>query len=256
MFAAIRRRLTYANVVMTLALVFAMSGGAYAAKHYLITSTKQISPKVLKALAGKAGASGAPGPAGSQGPAGPAGAKGEAGPAGAQGSQGSQGPQGPAGKDGATGFTETLPKGKTLEGEWSLVEKASGAFLEGVVATSVSFGIPLSEAPVPHIIRVSGKEAIVNGKEEEEEVTSTACLGSAAEPKANPGNLCIYASEEGNAIKSTSGRLFPKTCSFGAVGVCVFEPQNSTDRFGFGLATLAEAAGQVAVVGSWAVTAE
>jgi hypothetical protein len=29
---------------MTIALVFAMSGGAYAANHFLITSTKQISP--------------------------------------------------------------------------------------------------------------------------------------------------------------------------------------------------------------------
>ena len=44
-----RGRLSYANVAMTLALVFAMSGGAYAASKYVITSTKQISPKVLKA---------------------------------------------------------------------------------------------------------------------------------------------------------------------------------------------------------------
>jgi hypothetical protein len=45
-----RRHLTYANVAATLALVFSMSGGALAAKHYLIDSTKQISPKVLKSL--------------------------------------------------------------------------------------------------------------------------------------------------------------------------------------------------------------
>ena len=47
--------MTYANVAATLALVFAMSGGAPAANHYLITSTNQISPKVLKELK-KAGA--------------------------------------------------------------------------------------------------------------------------------------------------------------------------------------------------------
>jgi hypothetical protein len=46
-----RRRLTYANVAATLALVFSMSGGALAASHYLIKSTKQISPKVLKSFA-------------------------------------------------------------------------------------------------------------------------------------------------------------------------------------------------------------
>jgi hypothetical protein len=46
-----RRHLTYANVAATLALIFAMSGSALAAKHYLLSSTSQISPKVLKSLA-------------------------------------------------------------------------------------------------------------------------------------------------------------------------------------------------------------
>ena len=40
MFSPIRKRLTYANVVATLALVFAMSGGALAASKYLITSSQ------------------------------------------------------------------------------------------------------------------------------------------------------------------------------------------------------------------------
>jgi hypothetical protein len=48
MLSKLRRRLTYANVAVTLALVFAMSGGAYAASRYVITSIKQISPKVVK----------------------------------------------------------------------------------------------------------------------------------------------------------------------------------------------------------------
>jgi hypothetical protein len=46
-----RKRLSYANVAATMALVFSMSGGALAAKHYLLSSTKQISPKVLKSFA-------------------------------------------------------------------------------------------------------------------------------------------------------------------------------------------------------------
>ena len=68
--SALRGRFTYANVVATLALVFAMSGGALAASRYLITSTKQISPKVLKQIKGKAGAAGVAGTAGKEGAAG------------------------------------------------------------------------------------------------------------------------------------------------------------------------------------------
>ena len=48
--SSIRRHLSYANVLATLALVFAMSGSALAASHYLINSTHQINPKVLRKL--------------------------------------------------------------------------------------------------------------------------------------------------------------------------------------------------------------
>ncbi len=54
-----RPRLTYANVLATLALVLSMSGGALAAKRFLITSRGQISPRVHN------------GPRGTRGPAGP-----------------------------------------------------------------------------------------------------------------------------------------------------------------------------------------
>jgi hypothetical protein len=75
---SIRRRITYANVAATLALVFSMSGGAIAATHYLITSKKQISPKVVKELKGNVGATGATGAAGAPGAPGAAGAAGSA----------------------------------------------------------------------------------------------------------------------------------------------------------------------------------
>jgi Collagen triple helix repeat (20 copies) len=84
--------LRYANVISTLALVFAMSGGALAANQYLITSTGQISPTVLKVLKGKRGPRGATGSTGSVGAQGPAGPQG---PKGSQGAQGLTGPQGP-----------------------------------------------------------------------------------------------------------------------------------------------------------------
>jgi hypothetical protein len=72
-----RRRLSYANVVATLALVVALAGGtAYAANHYLITSKSQIKPSVLSQLKGNAGPKGAAGDNGATGPAGATGASG------------------------------------------------------------------------------------------------------------------------------------------------------------------------------------
>lgn len=79
MLSKIRSRLTYANVAATLALVFAMSGGAMAASHYIITSKSQIKPSVLKSLKGKQGKAGARGPAGAGGATGAAGPAGPAG---------------------------------------------------------------------------------------------------------------------------------------------------------------------------------
>ena len=77
-----RRRPGYADITATIALVLAMSGGAFAAGHYLITSTTQIKPSVLRHLKGARGPRGVTGPRGSQGPPG------------VQGNAGSTGPQG------------------------------------------------------------------------------------------------------------------------------------------------------------------
>jgi hypothetical protein len=100
---SLRRHLSYANIVATLALVFAMSGGALAASQYLINSPKQINPKVLKKLkgnSGKTGPTGLQGAAGLQGPAGPLGPKGAEG---AKGVKGEEGPEGPKGETGPAG---------------------------------------------------------------------------------------------------------------------------------------------------------
>src|SRR6185437_5964571 len=49
-----RRRLSYVHVVAALALFFALTSGALAARHYLISSTRQIKPSVLSALRARA----------------------------------------------------------------------------------------------------------------------------------------------------------------------------------------------------------
>jgi hypothetical protein len=290
---AIRKRLTYSNVAVTLALVFAMSGGAYAAGKYLITSTKQIKPSVLKQLRGNTGPAGKEGLVGKEGPAGKEGLKGANGSNGTNGEKGAPGANGksvvagaePKGANcanggsnfevegsatkhyacnGETGFTETLPAGKTETGEWSLTMVAKGA--EELSFAVVSFNIPLKAVPAHHYINTKGKEPFYNETTEKlEEQTQPECPGSVAEPKANSGNLCLYASAEENSRKQfPTTTPTPFVCSFESVtpppGVpgCLFGPASAreVDKVGFGLVTVSEAAGFVNMVGTWAVTAK
>jgi hypothetical protein len=133
------RRLSYANVAATLALVFSMSGGALAAKRYLINSTKQLNPKVLKALKGNNGAIGAAGTQGKEGSAGKDGATGKEGPTGKEGS---------TGKQGASGATHIVTRyGPRIELETLAGLVSYAACLEGEAVTGG--GINLAErAPV------------------------------------------------------------------------------------------------------------
>jgi hypothetical protein len=219
-----KRSLNYANVTATLALVFSMSGGALAASHYLITSTKQISPKVLKKLTGKAGAPGTPGAAGAtgaQGGTGPAGSTGPQGKEGTQGKEGKEGKEGQEGKEGKEGpFVSTLPSGKTLTGHYHL-ELDNVTNSNGDLGQGYSYAFPLASAPATHFI-ASGSTAPAQ------------CPGSVSEPKAVAGNLCVY---EGT---HNSDNVFIGT---------------ESGRFGFGL--LMENTGSASFwsIGSWAVTA-
>jgi hypothetical protein len=128
-----RRRLNYANVTATLALVFAMSGGALAAKHYVINSTSQLSPKVLKALKGKTGKTG------------PAGAMGKEGPPGKEGGAGREGPPGKNGTGSPLFFK--APKGTgptviaTLDGAQIVAECNSSIETVVTLHPTANFGV-------------------------------------------------------------------------------------------------------------------
>jgi hypothetical protein len=78
-------RPTPTSIIAVLALLVAFGGSAVAASHYIITSTTQIKPNVLRYLRGHTGARGQTGPSG------------ETGEAGKEGSPGTEGGQGPSG---------------------------------------------------------------------------------------------------------------------------------------------------------------
>jgi len=177
MFKALRARVSPAMVVGVVALVFAMTGGAWAAKKYVITSTSQIKPSVLKKLVGK------------QGAVGPTGAQGGAG---AQGAPGAPGGQGLPGSPWTVGGT--LPSGESLQGAWSTPEFDTTTPAEGVViaVVPISFGIPLPEALEPSHIKFVGKGA---------ETGEGECPGTVKEPEAEKGFLCLYTEQvEGEVI--------------------------------------------------------
>jgi hypothetical protein len=239
MLSVLRKRMSYANVVATVALFFALSGGvAYAASHYLITSTKQIKPSVLKSLAGKPGPAGSAGVAGVgtpgvQGPAGPVGPQGSAGSAGAAGANGvgvtseevKKGDATCNGKDGSPWTAGgTLPEGKTETGMWSVVTTGkSGSIIVGFAP--ISFTIPLAAALTEGHVHLLAKGA----------APTVECPGTLAKPEAAAGNLCVYTFEE------SGGLTFAEAAGPSTGGVALEFISGSLTEF---------------AVGSWAVTAE
>jgi hypothetical protein len=190
MTSLIRRHLTYANVVATIALLFAMGGSALAAGQfaspakikskefttpptskefsYLITSITQISPRVQEELkatgragpAGPAGETGASGIPGSQGPPGLSGAPGAQGIEGVQGKEGTEGKPGEQGVRGEKG--ETGSQGEPGEPGLSLLSKSEQETLKSILPYIKFEGKGVDEKPT---IQISGANVqILDGK--------------------------------------------------------------------------------------------
>jgi hypothetical protein len=246
MLSAIRKRmrLTPSTVIATLALVFAMTGGAYAAKKYLITSTKQISPSVLKALKGKAGpagpaGTGTAGAAGPQGPGGAAGAKGENGVPGKEGppgkngtngTNGAPGEEGPAGPEGVCSTSSChLPSGVTETGTFEGTSSAAKA-----IQLPISFPIPLPSSLGGGSANFVTKEDVKNKSYPE------GCSGSAAKPEAAKGFLCVFGGFTGELVTNQFFSPGEPADLVGTTGTIVNAETENAEEL---------------VVGTWAVTA-
>jgi hypothetical protein len=146
----LRQRLTYANVIATLALFLVLGGGAYAATQLPRNSVGTGQLKAGAVTAGKIAKKtrkqlqGARGPAGAQGPAGKTGAKGTTG---AKGATGAAGAKGLTGANGTGPAFEVFETGKAIgaAGTTILAENLSGVFvitadvaIESGVATTVA----------------------------------------------------------------------------------------------------------------------
>jgi len=187
--------LTFANVTATIALLFAMSGGALAARHYLITSTSQIKPSVLRALKGEAGQAGGDGVGvtsrqftGSAGSCSAGGTEFKAANGttfACNGKDGKEPPWEKPPKEPPT-WPSTLPSGRTETGTWGFASHA-----EGSVRVPISFPVPTNGLLQPTL--GVGPVEFLEPEEEDPIDAHPNCLGAVDEPKAKPGFLCVYA---------------------------------------------------------------
>ena len=223
----LRDRLGAPGILAIVALVFAAAGGAYAAEVGLNKKQKKQVQNIAKSMAGKPGATGPAGPPGPAGPAGPAGSQGVQGPAGNAGAAGPTGPTGPTGLKGATGATGptgttgatgtagatgatgpegvcstvsacVLPTGVTETGSWGfngVPKDEAPETLEKALAEQINapipFTVPLASELAASAVHYLDKGFPTGATAEETEN----CPGTAAQPKAKIGHLCVYVAE-------------------------------------------------------------
>jgi collagen triple helix repeat protein len=221
------------NIVAWLALFVALSGTSLAASHYLINSTKQINPKVLRKLKGNTGATGA---RGSQGLRGLTGAQGTPGTPGAPGTNGTTGAPGTNGTTGSPGPEGPVgPRGVSALGILPSAQSESGVYNasrwnanEGAMTEGITFPIPLATGTANFVYTTTT-------------VPASHCIGVG---HADPGYLCIY-SDKTEKVK-TPPHVFTTEEPTGA---------ETTGRFGFALYWFVTGQGLAHDYGSYTVTA-
>ncbi len=257
MFARIRSQFGTAGLVIAVvALVASLAGVAVAASGLTGKQKKEVKA-IAKSFQGT-------GPEGKQGPAGPTGATGPVGLAGGAGQAGAPGVNGKSVQvgttdsseckglggatvqvegqppkiavcNGETGFTETLPGGKTETGSWVVGTAQPGATFDSFVYAAISFPIPLSD-PLDgsHVHYVKNAETAPAG-----------CTGGTVSvPAADPGHLCVYQGSP-NDEENAKFQVLKKTDQADAAGAT-----ETGARIGVSLMP------EFSIYGTWAVTAE
>ena len=226
MFSLFRNRIGIPGIISVIALVFAMIGGAYAANSSPGGATaSKAGPRGPRGKTGKAGPAGPVGPVGPAGSQGSAGAKGDTGAPGAPGKDGTsvtnttvptssatcshlggaefkvgagtpttacngeEGPEGPEGPEGSP-WTDsgTLPLLATETGTWGISGFTTETFHPEVFAP-ISFTIPLVAALDASHVHYSTEASF-----------GSTCTGTAANPTAPSGHLCVYQAHEHHTV--------------------------------------------------------
>jgi hypothetical protein len=261
MYQRYKERFGTAGVLLgALALVLALVTGAYAAGGGLSGKQKKEVTKIAKKEAQKY-ANSNPGPEGKQGPKGDAGAKGDTGTPGAPGKDGEDGKDGEPGEAGICSETNpvcNLASGATLVGAWG-TSGGQGASANDISLVPISFNQRVSPAPAGvYQYETSLGLELLDGNfvpygpfpepqtqkelKEDEKAFEEDCPGSASEPEAAPGLLCIY--EDAGAREGIAER--PGVLAPGPI----FEAANE-----FGMVVPFKLGSEVSTRGSWAVTA-
>jgi Collagen triple helix repeat (20 copies) len=220
MFQQLRDKIGTAGLIVGIvALIAALTGGAYAASGGLTGKQKKQVEGIAKKYAGKPGPTGAPGPAGPQGAQGAKGAQGAQGVEGPKGKDasvsltaatglcsevggakievegkptqeicnGEEGPEGPEGSPWTAGGV--LPPGETLTGAWAFSAPAGETDIRTAIPFNIMLPGPLTEPEdpgdplTPPVVHFKGDPSF-----------GEFCLGNSGFPLAKPGHLCVYIS--------------------------------------------------------------